>query len=83
MVINSYLPLILICNILTILICGETKARGNKFRTFYFSSQTVRAHWGTLMMAGTARRDFPDIQLNNLITLATRVRILILRVEFS
>jgi hypothetical protein len=46
-----------------------------------FSSQTVRSHWGSLMRAGTARKDYPDVQLNNVITLATRVRITILRVR--
>jgi hypothetical protein len=46
-----------------------------------FSSQSVRSYWGSLMRAGTARRDYPDIQLNNIITLATRVRITILRVS--
>jgi hypothetical protein len=54
-----------------------------KIFLFIFSSQTIRAHWGTLMRAGTARRDFPDVQLNNVITLATRVRIIILRVRMT
>jgi hypothetical protein len=47
---------------------------------FAYSSQTVRSHWGSLMQAGTARREYPDVQLNNIITLATRVRIVIMRV---
>jgi hypothetical protein len=33
------------------------------------------------MRNGTARRDFSDIQIHNIVTLATRVRILILRVS--
>ncbi len=51
--------------------------------SYFNSSQTVRSFWGSLMRAGTARRDHPDVQLNNVITLATRVRITILRVHFS
>jgi hypothetical protein len=31
---------------------------------YFYSSQTVCSHWGTLMRAGTARKDYPDIQLN-------------------
>ncbi len=49
----------------------------------FYSSQTVCSHWGSLMRAGTARKDYPDVQLNNVITLATRVRITILRVISS
>ncbi len=47
---------------------------------YFFRSFTVRSYWGQLMRDGTARRDFNDIQLHNVITLATRVRILILKV---
>ncbi len=43
-------------------------------------SAAVRSYWGQLMQNGTARRDFSDIQLHNVVTLATRVRIHILKV---
>jgi hypothetical protein len=45
-------------------------------------SATVRSYWGQLMRNGTARRDFSDIQVHNVVTLATRVRIHILKVIF-
>jgi hypothetical protein len=35
-----------------------------------------------LMRNGTARRDYSDIQIHNIVTLATRVRIQILKVIF-
>jgi len=45
-------------------------------------SQTVRSHWGVLMRSGTAKRDFAEIQINNVVTLATRVRIQLLKVIY-
>jgi len=34
------------------------------------------------MRSGTARKDYADIQIHNVVTLATRVRITLLRVIF-
>jgi hypothetical protein len=48
--------------------------------TFLDRSAAVRSYWGHLMRNGTARREFPDIQIHNIVTLATRVRIQILKV---
>jgi len=45
-------------------------------------SQTVRSHWGVLMRSGAAKRDFTEIQINNVVTLATRVRIQLLKVMY-
>jgi len=33
------------------------------------------------MRSGTAKKDHPDIQIHNVVTLATRVRIILLRVN--
>jgi len=46
-----------------------------------FRSQTVRSHWGVLMRSGVAKKEHANIQINNVVTLATRVRICILRVK--
>jgi len=40
----------------------------------------VRNYWGQLMRNGTARRDFANVQIHNIITLATRIRIIIMKV---
>jgi hypothetical protein len=40
----------------------------------------VRNHWGQLMRNGSARRDFPNLMVHNVITLGTRIRITILKV---
>jgi hypothetical protein len=45
-----------------------------------FRAATVRSYWGHLMRNGTARREHADIQVHNVVTLATRVRIQILKV---
>jgi hypothetical protein len=46
-------------------------------------SQSVRSHWGVLMRSGAAQKDYTDLQIHNVVTLATRVRITLLRVNFS
>jgi hypothetical protein len=43
----------------------------------------VRQKWGALMRSGDARKNFPKISINNVITLATRVRITLLKVFSS
>ena len=48
---------------------------------FYFRSQLVRNRWGVLMRSGEARKKFPNNSVNNVITLATRVRIQLLKVN--
>jgi hypothetical protein len=40
----------------------------------------VRNHWGQLMRTGTARKDFPNLMIHNVIMLATRIRITIMKV---
>ncbi len=51
------------------------------FIIFYFRSQIVRNRWGVLMRSGEARKKFPNNSVNNVITLATRVRIQLLKVN--
>ncbi len=51
------------------------------FLLIYFSSRAVRQHWGTLVRSGVVKRDYRDISINNVITLGTRIRIVILRVS--
>jgi hypothetical protein len=51
------------------------------FLLIYFSSRAVRQHWGTLVRSGVVKRDYRDISVNNVITLGTRIRIVILRVS--
>ena len=46
-------------------------------------SQIVRNRWGVLMRSGEARKKFPNISVNNVITLSTRVRIQLLKVRLS
>jgi len=46
-------------------------------------SQLVRNRWGVLMRSGEARKKFPNISVNNVITLSTRVRIQLLKVRLS
>jgi hypothetical protein len=41
----------------------------------------VRLHWGHLVRTGVVRREYSDISINNVITLGTRIRIVILRVR--
>jgi hypothetical protein len=43
-------------------------------------SSRVRNYWGELMRNGVARRDFANVQVHNVITLATRIRIIIMKV---
>ncbi len=40
----------------------------------------VQNYWGQLMRNGTARKDFPNLMIHNLITLATRIRITVMKV---
>lgn len=47
---------------------------------FIFSSRAVRAHWGHLVRTGVVQREYKDVSLNNIITLGTRIRIVVLRV---
>ncbi len=46
----------------------------------FVRSQTVRSYWGVLMRSGAAKHDFAEIQINNIVTLATRVWIQLMRV---
>jgi hypothetical protein len=46
-----------------------------------FSSRSVRLQWGHLVRTGVVKRDFRQISLNNIITLGTRIRIIILKVQ--
>jgi hypothetical protein len=39
-------------------------------------------YWGQLMRNGTARREFPNLMIHNVITLATRIRITVMKVIF-
>jgi hypothetical protein len=50
---------------------------------FVLRSQSVRSYWGVLMRSGAARRDYAELQIHNVVTLATRVRITLLRVTFK
>ena len=52
-----------------------------RFIIFNFRSQIVRNRWGVLMRSGEARKKFPNNSVNNVITLATRVRIQLLKVN--
>jgi hypothetical protein len=45
------------------------------------SARAVRAHWGTLVRSGVVKRDYKEISINNVITLGTRIRIVVLRVN--
>jgi hypothetical protein len=45
-----------------------------------FSSRAVRTHWGHLVRTGVVKRDYKDISINNVITLGTRIRIIVLKV---
>jgi hypothetical protein len=47
---------------------------------FLFSSRAVQAHWGHLVRTGVVKREYKDVSLNNVITLGTRIRIVVLRV---
>ncbi len=47
---------------------------------FVLRSQSVRSYWGVLMRSGAARKDYAELQIHNVVTLATRVRITLLRV---
>jgi hypothetical protein len=52
------------------------------YRAFlYFSSRAVRTHWGHLVRTGVVKKEYKDISLNNVITLGTRIRIVVLRVS--
>jgi len=51
------------------------------FSTFNPRSQIVRNRWGVLMRSGEARKKFPNNSVNNVITLATRIRIQLLKVN--
>jgi hypothetical protein len=48
---------------------------------YFNSSRAVRQHWGTLVRSGVVKRDYREISINNVITLGTRIRIVILRVS--
>jgi hypothetical protein len=48
---------------------------------YFISSRAVRQHWGTLVRSGVVKRDYREISINNVITLGTRIRIVILRVS--
>jgi len=45
-----------------------------------YSSRAVRSHWGHLVRTGVVKRDYPHISINNVITLGTRIRIVIMKV---
>ncbi len=45
-----------------------------------YSSRSVRMQWGHLVRTGVVKRDFRLISINNIITLGTRIRIVILKV---
>jgi len=47
----------------------------------FLRSKAIRNHWGYLVRSGTVKRDYKEIQLSNVITLATRVRICVLKVS--
>lgn len=47
---------------------------------YFFRSKSIRNHWGYLVRSGVVKRDYSDIQLSNVITLATCVRICLLKV---
>ncbi len=57
----------------------------SNLRCFLYVSRSsvVRQKWGALMRSGDARKNFPKISINNVITLATRVRITLLKVFSS
>ncbi len=40
----------------------------------------MRVQWGHLVRTGVVKRDFRQISINNVITLGTRVRIVVLKV---
>ncbi len=42
----------------------------------------MRSYWGVLMRSGAVKKDHPEIQIHNVVTLATRIRIIVLRVSF-
>jgi hypothetical protein len=50
--------------------------------SFLFSARAVRTHWGNLVRSGVVKRDYREVSINNVITLGTRVRIVIMRVGF-
>ncbi len=51
--------------------------------SFLFSARAVRTHWGNLVRSGVVKRDYREVSINNVITLGTRVRIVIMRVSFA
>ena len=65
----------------TMSVFQERKIFSYGFIIFYFRSQLVRNRWGVLMRSGEARKKFPNNSVNNVITLATRVRIQLLKVN--
>ncbi len=48
----------------------------------FIRSQIVRNRWGVLMRSGEAQKKYPNNSVNNVITLATRVRIQLLKVLY-
>jgi len=37
-------------------------------------------HWGNLVRSGVVKRDYREVSINNVITLGTRIRIVVMRV---
>jgi hypothetical protein len=51
---------------------------------FHFcSARAVRVHWGHLVRTGVVKREYNDISINNVVTLGTRIRIVVMRVRYS
>jgi hypothetical protein len=50
------------------------------FSFLTFSSRAVRTYWGHLVRTGVVKKDYKDVSINNVITLGTRIRIIVLKV---
>jgi hypothetical protein len=46
------------------------------------SARAVCAQWGNLVRSGVIKRDYKEISINNVRTIGTRIRIVVLRVGF-